>query len=65
MVFSQRISYRANWFNLMIYGNGVHVIGYMMISAWISSILEKFAGRKDNNHVNAGLEGGGPRPSNK
>ena len=40
-----RISYRSNWFNLMIYGNGVHVVGYMLLSAWISSILEKVTGR--------------------
>ena len=30
----------------MIYGNGVHVVGYMLITAWISSLLEKFAGHK-------------------
>ena len=30
----------------MIYGNGVHVVGYMLITAWISSLLEKFAGVK-------------------
>ncbi len=43
---AQRISYRANWFNLMIYGNGVHILGYMIISAWISSILDKCGIRK-------------------
>lgn len=37
----------------MIYGNGVHVIGYMLLSAWISSILEKVTGRKDVNTNNA------------
>jgi hypothetical protein len=25
----------------MIYGNGVHIIGYMIVSAWVSSILTK------------------------
>lgn len=47
-----RISYRSNWFNLMIYGNGVHVIGYMLLSASISSILEKFSGKRDINQKN-------------
>ena len=47
----QRISYRSNWFNLMSYGNGVHVIGYMLLTAWISSILEKFAGKKEAKNV--------------
>ena len=37
----QRTSYRSNWFNLMIYGNGVHVIGYMLLSAWLTTLLEK------------------------
>ena len=43
----------------MIYGNGVHVVGYMLITAWISSLLEKFAGVKQikngkaNNEDNA------------
>lgn len=35
----------------MIYGNGVHVIGYMLLTAWISSILEKFAGKKEAKNV--------------
>ena len=25
----------------MIYGNGVHVIGYMLLSAWLTTLLEK------------------------
>ena len=37
----QRTSYRSNWFNLMIYGNGVHIIGYMLLSAWLTTLLEK------------------------
>ncbi|XP_071749409.1 uncharacterized protein [Lepeophtheirus salmonis] len=37
----KRISLRSNWFNLMIYGNCVHVVGYMIVSAWISSILDR------------------------
>jgi hypothetical protein len=36
----------------MIYGNGVHVIGYMLLSASISSILEKFSGKRDINQKN-------------
>ncbi|XP_059085511.1 potassium channel subfamily K member 13-like [Tigriopus californicus] len=36
-----RISYRSNWFNLMIYGNCVHIAGYVILSAWVSSILDK------------------------
>ena len=43
---SQRISYRSNWFNLMIYGNCVHIVGYMMVSAWVSAILNKFGVKK-------------------
>jgi hypothetical protein len=35
----------------MIYGNGVHVVGYMMVSAWISAILEKLAGRNNPNSL--------------
>ena len=37
----QRISYRANWFNLMIYGNCVHIVGFMIVTAWVSSIVTK------------------------
>ena len=44
----QRISYRANWFNLMIYGNGVHVIGYMLLTAWITTLLEKVTNKNTN-----------------
>ena len=42
----QKISFRTNWFNLLIYGNFIHITGYMILSAWISSILEKFGVRK-------------------
>lgn len=42
----QRISYRSNWFNLMIYGNCVHIVGYMIVSAWVSAILTKCADRR-------------------
>lgn len=41
-----KISYRSNWFNLLIYGNFVHILGYMILSAWIASILEKVGVRK-------------------
>ena len=44
----QRISYRANWFNLMIYGNGVHVIGYKLLTAWITTLLEKVTNKNTN-----------------
>ena len=37
----QQISYRSNWFNLMIYGNCVHIVGYMIVTAWVSSIVTK------------------------
>ena len=37
----QRISYRSNWFNLMIYGNCVHIVGYTIVTAWVSSIVTK------------------------
>ena len=43
----QRISYRSNWFNLMIYGNCVHLAGYMMVSAWIAALLYKFGVKKN------------------
>uniref|UniRef100_A0A0K2UQ99 Potassium channel domain-containing protein n=2 Tax=Lepeophtheirus salmonis TaxID=72036 RepID=A0A0K2UQ99_LEPSM len=39
-------SFRSNWFNFFIYGNGVHIIGYMIVSAYVTSILEKFGVRK-------------------
>ena len=42
----QRVSYRSNWFNFMIYGNFIHILGYMILSAWIASILEKVGVRK-------------------
>ena len=43
--FLQQISYRSNWFNLMIYGNCVHIIGYMIVTAWVSSIVTKCGAR--------------------
>lgn len=41
-----KISYRSNWFNLLIYGNFIHIAGYMILSAWVASILEKCGVRK-------------------
>lgn len=41
-----RVSYRSNWFNFLIYGNFIHILGYMILSAWIASILEKVGVRK-------------------
>ena len=38
--FIQRTSNRSNWFNLMIYGNRVYVIGYMLLSAWLTTLLK-------------------------
>lgn len=40
------VSYRSNWFNHFFYGNLIHITGYMILSAWISSILDKFGVRK-------------------
>ena len=37
----QRVSYRTNWFNMMIYGNVIHICGYMIVTAWVSSIVTK------------------------
>ncbi len=42
----QNISYRSSWFNLLIYGNFIHILGYMILSAWIASILDKAGVRK-------------------
>ena len=42
----QKISYRSNWFNLLIYGNFIHIAGYMILSAWVASLLEKCGVRK-------------------
>ena len=42
----QRISTRSNWFNMMVYGNGVHILGYVLVTAWVSSFLSKFAPSK-------------------
>ncbi len=39
-------SYRANFLALIVYGNLIHIVGYMLISAWISSILDKCGIRK-------------------
>ena len=44
--FPQKISYRSNWFNLLIYGNFIHIAGYMILSAWVASLLEKCGVRK-------------------
>ncbi|TRY80154.1 hypothetical protein TCAL_17392 [Tigriopus californicus] len=41
-----KISYRSNWFNLLIYGNFIHIAGYMILSAWVASMLEKCGVRK-------------------
>lgn len=30
----------------MVYGNGVHILGYVLVTAWVSSFLSKFAPSK-------------------
>ena len=45
-LFFQRVSYRSSWLNLLIYGNFIHILGYMILSAWIASLLEKAGVRK-------------------
>ena len=32
----------------MIYGNGVHVLGYMLVTAWISSLIDKICHHHDH-----------------
>ena len=39
-------NYAMNTIMVIIYGNVVHIIGYMILSAWVASVLEKCGVRK-------------------
>ena len=42
----QHTSYSGSWFHLLVYGNIIHVAGYMVLSAWIAAILERLVVKK-------------------
>ena len=44
--FLQSMSYRSSWLNMLLFGNFIHIVGYMILAAWISSCLDKFGVRK-------------------
>ena len=46
ILFSQQMSYRSSWLNMLLFGNFIHIVGYMVLAAWISSCLDKFGVRK-------------------
>ena len=47
MYFSkQRVSYRSSWYDTIIYGYFIHILGYVVVMAWVASILDKYGVKK-------------------
>lgn len=46
MINFQRVSYRSGWFHMLFYGNLIHIVGYMIIAAWVAALLDKAGVRK-------------------